>query len=310
MAYKEVSRVGIVEVIRHWQRGNSQPEDLLTPWGDQVYQWLSVDRLQMTRIQELMAERGCCVSYNSLRRFILKRNWLRRNPRTVRIGKNPPGEVAEFDFGRLGYICDPESGCRRTVWALIVVQAHSRHSFVWPTYSQRLGEVVADMEAAWKFFDGIPKYLGFDNFPAAVAGTDALHPRLTWGFLEYSQHRGFITDLARVRYPKDKPRVERGIRYVRERFFKGGEFRDLAHLRYEAIRWCRDVAGQRIHDTIRRKPLGRRALRDHPLAHRQGSPRSARGLPQPPLPQHRFRRGGACPTRACWCRWTAATTPG
>ena len=61
-----------------------------------------------------------------------------------------------------------------------------------------------------------------DNFPAAVAGGDPLHPRLTRGFLEYSQHRGFISDPARVRHPRDKPRVERGVPYVRERFFKGG----------------------------------------------------------------------------------------
>ena len=75
-----------------------------------------------------------------------------------------------------------------------------------------------------------------NNFPAAVVGADALHPKLTHGFLEYSQHRGFITDPARVRHPRDKPHVERDVQYVRERFFKGGEFRDLAHLRDEAAR--------------------------------------------------------------------------
>ena len=115
--------------------------------------------------------------------------------------------------------------------------------------------MIAGLEAAWAFFGGIPKYLVIDNFPAAVAGADALHPRLTRGFLEYSQHRGFITDPARVRHPKDKPKVERGVQYVRERFFKGGEFKDLGHLRYEAARWCRDVAGRRIHGTTRSQPL-------------------------------------------------------
>ena len=97
-------------------------------------------------------------------------------------------------------------------------------------------------------------YEGY-NFPAAVAGADALHPRLTRGFLEYSQHRGFIADPAWVRHPKDKPRVERGVQYVRERFFKGGDFDGLAHLREEAARWCREVAGMRVHGTTRRQPL-------------------------------------------------------
>jgi hypothetical protein len=141
------------------------------------------------------------------------------------------------------------------VWALLVVLVHSRHSFLWPSYSQKLEEVIAGLEAAWAFFGGIPQYLVIDNFPAAVAGADALHPKLTRGFLEYSQHRGFITDPARVRHPKDKPRVERGVQYVRERFFKGSDFKDLAHLRDEAARWCRDVAGLRTHGTTRRQPL-------------------------------------------------------
>ena len=100
-----------------------------------------------------------------------------------------------------------------------------------------------------------PLIPGHDNFPAAVAGADALHPRLIRGFLEYSQHRSFITDPARVRHPKDKPKVERSVQYARERFFKGGDFRDLAHLKEEAPRWCREVAGQRTHGTTQRQPL-------------------------------------------------------
>ena len=43
--------------------------------------------------------------------------------------------------------------------------------------------------------------------------------------------------------------------YARERFFKGGEFRDPADVREQAQSWCRDVAGQRIHGFTRRKPL-------------------------------------------------------
>ena len=167
----------------------------------------------------------------------------------------PPGEVAELDFGRLGLIPDPESGRRRTVWALIVVWRYSRHCFVWPTTSQTLHAVVEGLEAAWAFFEGVPRYLVIDNFPAAVAGADALHPRFTRGFLEYARQRGFISDPARVRRPRDKPRVERSVPYVRERLFKGAQFRDLAELRDAARRWSLEVAGQRIHGTTRKRPL-------------------------------------------------------
>ena len=130
MAYREVTRVEIQDIIRRWQAGDSRRkialgtglsrdtiakyiaaaqgagivqrgsaateaqlsglaaigqvgprqvetprQDLLEPWGDQIFQWLTGDRLQMTRIRELLEVRGCRVSYPSLRRFILKRNW-------------------------------------------------------------------------------------------------------------------------------------------------------------------------------------------------------------------------------------------
>ena len=347
MAYREVTRVEIEEVVRRWQAGEGlrriasgtgisritvrkyvaaaeemglfpggaspeeeqlsrlagisqagprqvqiPSEEILAPWEDQIYQWITQDKLQFRRIQELLAQRSCRISYSALYRWLQRRNWRRRSLRTVRMEQSAPGEVAELDFGRLGFIQDQETGRRQAVWALLVVLTYSRHSLVWPAYGQKLEDVIAGLEAAWEFFGGIPKYLVIDNFPAAVAGADALHPRLTRGFLEYSQHRGFITDPARVRHPKDKPIVERSVQYARERFFKGGDFKDLNHLRNEApagvvtspdnestappgVSPCRSSWTR----SARPCPLGRRALRSHPLAHRQGPPRSPRGLP-------------------------------
>ena len=105
-------------------------EERLAPWAEQIQRWLQTDRLQLTRIQELLAGRGCEVSYSSLRRFVRRHGWGRLRPLTVRMEDGPPGEAAEMDFGRLGLIPDPESGRRRTAWALIVVLRYSRHCFV------------------------------------------------------------------------------------------------------------------------------------------------------------------------------------
>ncbi len=43
----------------------------------QIERWLETDRLQLTRIPELLAGRGCEVSYTTLRRFIRRRGWTR-----------------------------------------------------------------------------------------------------------------------------------------------------------------------------------------------------------------------------------------
>ncbi|MGH3807710.1 MAG: Mu transposase domain-containing protein [Pseudonocardiaceae bacterium] len=70
----------------------------------------------------------------------------------------------------------------------------------------------------------------------------------------YAQHCGFATGAARVRRPKDKPRVERAVQYVRGNFFAGEEFVDLADAQVRAEKWCRETAGLRIHGTIAARP--------------------------------------------------------
>src|SRR4030095_7949323 len=77
-------------------------------------------------------------------------------------------------------------------------------------------------------------------------------PRFNKTFLEYANYRGFLTDAARPRHPKDKPIIENGVRYARERFWKGETFIDLDDVWRRSQRWCRDVAGRRIHGTTRR----------------------------------------------------------
>ena len=233
--------------------GRATGQQELVPYQEQIARWVREDRLQLTRVWELLD--GVSVSYTTLRRFVHQMGLGRRARTTVRMAETAPGEVAEFDFGRLGYLVDPDTGKRQLVWALVVVLPYSRHSFVWPLVQQTLQAVIEGLEAAWRFLGGVPQRLVLDNFPAAVAGYDPLAPRPTRGFLEYSQARGFLVDPARVRHPQDKPHVERGIAYVRERLWKGGSFADLADAREQAERWCREVAGRRVHGTTRQLPL-------------------------------------------------------
>ena len=84
------------------------------------------------------------MSYASLQPFVARRNWRGRSQTTVRMEDTAPGVVE--DFGRLGLIHDPDTGRRRGVSPLIVVLAYSRHCFVWPTFGQKLEDVIACLE--------------------------------------------------------------------------------------------------------------------------------------------------------------------
>jgi hypothetical protein len=138
--------------------------------------------------------------------------------------------------------------------ALIFTACYSRHMFVWLTFSQTLAALIAGCDAAWEFFGGVFKVMVPDNASAIVADADAVNPRFTAGWLDYAQHCGFATDAARVRSPKDKPRVERAVQYVRGNFWAGEAFRGLADAQDRAAAWCAGTAGMRIHGTIQARP--------------------------------------------------------
>jgi transposase len=242
-------------------RGAGDAELLLEPHAAQIRTWLEPPPrerrgLRLTKVHQLLERNGVSVPYSSLHRFAVKHCGFGATRRvTVRMADTVPGEAAEIDFGRLGRVWDPDTERLRLAWALVVVLIHSRHQYVHVTYSQRVGDVISGLEDAWVFFGGVVQRLVVDNFASAVTKADRYDPIFQRTFEEYAQYRGFLIDAAPVRQPTGKPHVERGVPYVRESFFRGETWRDLAHVQRAAIGWCRDTAGTRVHGTTQQRPL-------------------------------------------------------
>jgi transposase len=215
----------------------------------QVRQGLSV-----VKIGVLLERRGVVVPYRTLHRFCVERCGFGRTAATVRVADGEPGAECQIDFGYLGLLADPVTGRQRKVHALIFTACYSRHMFVWLSFTQTLAAFIAGCEAAWAFFGGVFKVVVPDNASAIVADADAVNPRFTAGWLDYAQHCGFATDAARVRSPKDKPKVERNVQYVRGNFFAGEDFCGLADAQTRVMAWCRGIAGMRIHGTTCARP--------------------------------------------------------
>ena len=240
--------------------GHGSAWEALEARAEQIRSWVAGDGgdakpLSIVKIEELLARSGCVVPYRTLHRFATERCGYRVKDTTVRVNDGEPGVECQIDFGHMGYLTDPETGRRRKVHALILTAVFSRHMFVWLTYSQTLGAVIAGCEAAWTFFGGVFRVLIPDNLKPVVTDADAVNPRLSTGWLDYAQHAGFVTDPARVRRPKDKPRVERTVQYVRGNFWAGETFTDLDDAQARVTAWCQQRAGMRIHGTIQARPL-------------------------------------------------------
>jgi transposase len=233
--------------------GHGSAWQLLLEHREQITTW--VERgLSVVKIGTLLARRGVVVPYRTLHRFCVQCCGFGKGSLTVRVADGEPGSELQLDFGKMGLLFEPDAERRRLVHALIFTAVYSRHMFVWLSFAQTLQALIAGCETAWGFFGGCFKVLIPDNMSAVVADADAVNPRLTAGWLDYAQHCGFVTDPARVRRAKDKPRVERTVQYVRSSFWAGEQFLDLTDAQTRATAWCAEVAGQRVHGTIQARP--------------------------------------------------------
>lgn len=247
------------EVFREVNGGDKADDEnsrdaLLMPHKEIISDWLDRDNLKLTKVHMKLLRTGVETSYSTLYRFVQEHIGMSGNSGTVRMAETEPGEVAEVDFGRLGYLFDKAANRLRALYALVVTLVFSRYQYVHITGKQDLPALIGGIEDAWTFFGGVTRRLIIDNMKAAVVKSSRYEPIFNRTFLEYSQYQGFIIDPAVARHPQGKATVERQIPYVRENFYKGEEFIDADHVQREAVKWCINVAGMRIHGTTRKRP--------------------------------------------------------
>ncbi|MGI8751042.1 MAG: IS21 family transposase [Acidimicrobiales bacterium] len=261
----DVLIASVCEAVRpHRADGHGEAWGLVVADHDRLKGWLVDDGLTVVKTCELLARHGIVVPERTVHRYALEVLGVGRSARgiTVRVADGEPGSEVQVDFGKMGVIFDPDSGRNRVVQALIFTACYSRHCFVWLTFTQTTEAVIAGFEAAWAFFGGVFAVAIPDNMATVIDKAHPTDPRFNQAFIEYAQSRGFVVDPARVRTPTDKPRVERTVPFVRNSFFAGEVFVDLADAQRRVEQWCRVRAGLRVHGTHQCRPAELFALEE------------------------------------------------
>ncbi len=207
--------------------------------------------------QRLHDEQGLQASLRSFHRYVehyLPERAKQAEPTVLR-DDPPPGKEAQIDFGYLGQWHDPALGKPRKLWAFSMVLSHSRHMFVYVVTRMDQAAWTRAHVAAFTFFGGAPLLLVVDNLKPGVLRPDLYDPAINRGYAELATYYGVLIDPCRVVHPKDKPRVERPMPYIRDSFYAGRTFNSLAEMNQAAAKWCLSVAGERIHGTTRQRPL-------------------------------------------------------
>ena len=199
-------------------------------------------KLRATRIHEMIVARGYAGSVGQTRRLVRR---LRPRPAAeayLRL-RTLPGEQAQVDWGHFGKI--QVGHAERPLSAFVMVLGWSRALHVLFTLDQTMESFLRGHVEAFAYFGGSARTLLYDNLKSAVLARQGqaieFHPRL----LELAGHYHFLPRPCAVARGNEKGRVERQIRFLRDRFFAARQFRDVEDLNAQFLRWRDDWAHAR-----------------------------------------------------------------
>jgi len=211
---------------------------------------------------------------------------VRRKEPVVRF-ETPPGRQAQCDWAELG--THLVAGELTTLHLFVMILGFSRALYAEVVTSTDLDTFLGLHVHAFRAFGGMPEEILYDNQKVVVLGRRADGPIFHPALLAFAGQFGFKLRLCRPYRAKTKGKVERSIGYVRDRFFCGRTFTDVADLNHQLDQWLASVANVREHRTTGERPCDR-LLREKLLPFSAARPwRSAQTPVAPPRrPSFRF----------------------
>ena len=230
--------------------GSTGPPSLCEPFREVILAALERGLSSQRIWQDLKTEHGFGGGYDSVKRFC--RRLTQATPLPFRRMECEPGAEAQVDFGTAAPVITPE-GKRRRPHLFRIVLSHSRKAYCEAVFRQTTDNFLRCLENAFHHFGGVPKTLVIDNLKAAVTKADWFDPDLNPKIPAFCEHYGTVVLPTKVRTPRHKGKIERGVGYAQDNALKGRTFDSLADQNHFLAEWETSVADTRIHGTTRKQ---------------------------------------------------------
>lgn len=179
---------------------------------------------------------------------------VRRREPVVRF-ETPPGLQAQVDFADLGR--HEIAGVATDLYLFVMVLGFSRMLYVEAITDCRSETFLSCHVNAFHAFGGMPREILYDN--AKVVALEHSRTVLTFNasLLDFAGRHGFRPRLCRPYRAKTKGKVERAIRYVKDRCLTGRTFTGIEDMNAQITRWVEEKANVREHATTKERPVDR-----------------------------------------------------
>lgn len=207
-------------------------------------------------VRELLMARGVAASMRTVQRAVCeKRQRLRAEALATVRYETGPGEQTQADFGEKRVWI---AGALVKVFFLVAVLGFSRRLFVRAMLSERQGEWLSGLAAAFRHFGGVTRTLLVDNAGALVLRHDRRRRVLTFtsGFEAFCRDWGVQARACAPYRARTKGKTESGVGYVKGNALAARRFSSLEELQAHLLDWSLK-ADERIHGTTGERPRER-----------------------------------------------------
>lgn len=170
------------------------------------------------------------------------------------------GDKVFVDYsGRKVPIVDRDTGTVREAELFIGVLGASTYTYAEASWSQALPDWIGAQVRMFRFFGGVPRLIVPDNLKSAVHKASFYDPEINRSYAMMAAHYGVGVLPARARRPRDKAKVEHGVRFAQTCIL--GRLRHHTFFSLAEANAAIALARDRINDhLIRRLGVSRRHL--------------------------------------------------
>jgi transposase len=210
-------------------------------------------KLLSTRLYDMVRERGYRGSVRTLRKYVAL---VRPRPKrqAYLLTETLPGEQAQVDWAYVGKIAVP--GGERAIWLFVIVLAHSRAMWAEFVIDLTVHSLCRSLVRGATAFGGVPRQWLFDNPKVVVLERVGAAVRFHPTLLALCADLRVEPKLCAVRMPQHKGKVERAVRYLRDRFLAGRSITSVEDGNRHLARFIAEIAHTRPHPTIAQRSVG------------------------------------------------------
>ena len=219
-------------------------------------------RLRSTRLHDMLKERGYTGSVRSLRRFTALVRPAPSSEVYLRLPEPLPGEQAQCDWAYVGPV--EVDGGQRSLWLFVMILSYSRALWAEFVFELTADSLRRSLVRAAGYFGGCTRQWLFDNPKSIVLERRGDAVRFNPDLLDVASYYHVQPRLCAVGKGNQKGRVERIIRYLRERFLAGRIIYDIDSGNRELAAFLTDIAFPRPHPVIKDKSVAQVFAEERP----------------------------------------------